>query len=630
LYKLAARLQRVCAAAVALLVAVFPGSSLSPIATEADEGSTERIERAAAEHAPMQPWLMPDGTLLSGPIGQTQSANWSGYLSTGQSPYTSIVGRWIVPSVTLAPVTSVSPTAPSPPATSPSPTPSPSPVPAVSPLPRVAPLPPIAPLPRVAPLPPVTPLPRVAPLPAVAAALNLAGSSAAGDPADQLSSLWIGIGGAIGDSTLIQLGTEQDVAAASGAATYFAWFEMLPAAQIMLPPQQFPVAPGDIMTASLQCIAPCAAAAQSWTLSMTDQTAGWTFLLPNVAYQSSLASAEWILEATLAVIPPSTTIAVQPLPDFGTTTFSADLVNGVSPGLTPTQAVELIDPNGGSTANPSIAVGGMTFQVCFGSGGVLTPCPPPSVLLAAAVLPSSRSVELGNTATAFATLINAGPATVTGCGIAPITPVSANFAYQTTDPATNAIVGQPNTPVSLAAGAAQSFVVAFSPTAPFDPSDVALGFVCAGLLGPPIFPGLNTSLLSASATPVPDIVALAATASNDGILHLPGNSGANAFAVAVVNLGATAAITATANTGVASLPLAVAICQTNPASGQCLGPAASSASTTIMANATPTFAIFAAAVDGVPFVPQTNRIFVEFSDANGVVRGSTSVAVETQ
>jgi hypothetical protein len=32
----------------------------------------------------------------------------------------------------------------------------------------------------------------------------------------------------------------------------------------------------------------------------------------------------------------------------------------------------------------------------------------------------------------------------------------------------------------------------------------------------------------------------------------------------------------------------------------------------------------------VPFVPQTNRIFVEFSDVSGIVRGSTGVAVETQ
>jgi hypothetical protein len=95
-------------------------------------------------------------------------------------------------------------------------------------------------------------------------------------------------------------------------------------------------------------------------------------------------------------------------------------------------------------------------------------------------------------------------------------------------------------------------------------------------------------------------------------------------------VGTTAAITATANTGAVNLPLAISICQTNPATGQCLGTAALSASTTINANATPTFAIFAAATGGVPFVPQTNRIIVEFSDANEVVRGSTSVAVETQ
>jgi hypothetical protein len=252
------------------------------------------------------------------------------------------------------------------------------------------------------------------------------------------------------------------------------------------------------------------------------------------------------------------------------------------------------------------------------------------VTLVAAVLPSSRSVELGNTATAFATLINAGPAATTGCGITPITPVSAGFTYQTTNPATNAVTGQPNTPINLAAGASQSFVIALSPTASFGPSDVALGFVCSTLSGPPIYPGLNTLLFSASSAPVPDIVALAATASNDGILHLAGASGANAFAVATVNLGADSAITATANTGAASLPIAVSICQTNPITGQCVGAAASTASATVAANATPTFAIFAAATSSVPFVPQTNRIFVEFSDAGGAIRGSTSVAVETR
>jgi len=129
---------------------------------------------------------------------------------------------------------------------------------------------------------------------------------------------------------------------------------------------------------------------------------------------------------------------------------------------------------------------------------------------------------------------------------------------------------------------------------------------------------------------VPDVVALAATAQNDGILHIIGTTGSNAFAVATVNVGSSASITATANTGAATLPLAISLCQTDPTSGQCISSVGPSVTTTINANATPTFAIFATASGSVPFDPANNRIFVEFSDANAVVRGSTSVAVETQ
>jgi hypothetical protein len=100
--------------------------------------------------------------------------------------------------------------------------------------------------------------------------------------------------------------------------------------------------------------------------------------------------------------------------------------------------------------------------------------------------------------------------------------------------------------------------------------------------------------------------------------------------VATVNVGASAQITATATTGAATLPLAISLCQTNPMSGVCISSIGSTVTTTINATATPTFAIFATASDSVPFVPQTNRIFVEFTDANEIVRGSTSVAVETQ
>jgi hypothetical protein len=64
---------------------------------------------------------------------------------------------------------------------------------------------------------------------------------------------------------------------------------------------------------------------------------------------------------------------------------------------------------------------------------------------------------------------------------------------------------------------------------------------CTGVSAAPSNTGLNTLLPSASTTPVPDIVALAATAQNDGILHITGTMGSNAFAVTTVNVGASAA-----------------------------------------------------------------------------------------
>jgi hypothetical protein len=137
-------------------------------------------------------------------------------------------------------------------------------------------------------------------------------------------------------------------------------------------------------------------------------------------------------------------------------------------------------------------------------------------------------VQVGNTATAFATIINSGAA-ASGCAIAPVTSVPASFVYQTTDPATNGLTGSPNTPVSIPAGAAQSFVIALTPNAPVVPTEVALGFDCAGANAARSNTGLNTLLYSASVTPVPDIVALAATAMNDGILHITGTSGSNAL-----------------------------------------------------------------------------------------------------
>ena len=313
-----------------------------------------------------------------------------------------------------------------------------------------------------------------------------------------------------------------------------------------------------------------------------------------------------------------------PLP-VGTVTFNVIDPSPLPGGSTQLTMQDNDVPSGLfiSALNPPdpilVVYGGAELKVAGG---------PSLVPIVAAVLPASRSVQIGNPATAFATIINAGGESATACSIAPLTGVPADFDHQTTDPLTNALTGTPNTPVDIAAGASQSFLLVFTPSAEIAPTDVQLTFDCANSNPAPVTVGLNTLLLSASSTPVPDIVALAATPTGDGIVDVPGASGANAFAVASVNVGVGGNVMATLDTGAASLPLNLFICETD-LQGACLSPPAASVMTTINALATPTFTIIVNGDGTVPFDPANNRIFVRFQDAGGVTRGSTSVAVQT-
>jgi hypothetical protein len=143
---------------------------------------------------------------------------------------------------------------------------------------------------------------------------------------------------------------------------------------------------------------------------------------------------------------------------------------------------------------------------------------------------------------------------------------------------------------------------------------------------------VNTLLLTSTSTPGPDIVALAATVTNDGIANIPGATGTGFFAVATVNVGAGAPITATADTGNATLPAVLTLCQTNPATGVCINPATPGPSATVQIDAgqTPTFAVFVRGTGPVGFNPGVNRAFVRFKTAGGAIVGATSVAVRTQ
>jgi hypothetical protein len=195
------------------------------------------------------------------------------------------------------------------------------------------------------------------------------------------SSTWVGIGGYCEnplctkvDRSLIQLGTEQDVSSA-GVTTYSSWYELLPQFPVVMPTDTYPVTPGDVITASLQCNNPCPRRNQSWTLTMSNAPGPNSHYLAwqwstKVTYTSSKLSAVWIEEA------PSSAGGILPLADFGTATIDPDLGNESTPSLSlATNGILMADP-WGQTANPS-APGAASFNVCWGSGGAFTSCPAP-------------------------------------------------------------------------------------------------------------------------------------------------------------------------------------------------------------------------------------------------------------
>jgi hypothetical protein len=250
--------------------------------------------------------------------------------------------------------------------------------------------------------------------------------------------------------------------------------------------------------------------------------------------------------------------------------------------------------------------------------------------LVSAVLPTARAVQVGGTTTFFATMINAGPVTLDNCRVALpfLSAYDVALNYQTTDPLTNGLSGTPGTPVSLAGGGTQSFVVSRQNSSGPVP-EMELLFGCDGVPPAASVAGVNTFDLTIFSSPPADVIALAATPTNDGILTVP-NGGAAAFALASTNVGVADTLTVSVDTGTATLPLTATICQTDPADGQCQAVPAATVSLSYSAGAAPTFSVFLQATGAIPFAPGASRVFVRFTDADGNQHGATSVAVRTQ
>jgi Peptidase A4 family len=155
------------------------------------------------------------------------------------------------------------------------------------------------------------------------------------------SSDWIGIGGGcvdanclVGDNTLIQTGTEQDVSA-TGQTSYSAWWELVPAPSISI---SMTVQPGDHMHAS---IAELVADSDVWTITLQDVTQNETFT-QTVPYPSTHLTAEWIEETPLLI---GTNAGFASLPNLSSPVFDLATVNGQAANLNASEEIQLIDSN---------------------------------------------------------------------------------------------------------------------------------------------------------------------------------------------------------------------------------------------------------------------------------------------
>jgi peptidase A4-like protein len=187
------------------------------------------------------------------------------------------------------------------------------------------------------------------------------------------SSQWVGIDG-FNDNSLIQTGTESDYH--NGSAHYGAWWEILPAAETVIP--SLAVKPGDLMSASItQTIG-----TTSWTITLTDVTTGQSFSTVQT-YTGPQTSAEWIEEA------PTVNGRVAPLAHYYNATTGrgtpvsfdsgaaapVNTANGSNPGLTTSESGVMIQQNAqvSTPSAPDSDTDG--FNMEYGSK---VPNPPPS------------------------------------------------------------------------------------------------------------------------------------------------------------------------------------------------------------------------------------------------------------
>lgn len=154
---------------------------------------------------------------------------------------------------------------------------------------------------------------------------------------------WVGIGG-VTSRDLIQAGTQAIVQ--GGTVTYEAWYELLPDYQERVP---LALSAGDTVSVSINQVS-----SGLWRISFTNETTGKGYST-DVAYDSSLNSAEWIEERPVAV--GGRFASYVPLDNFGSIAFenAYAIDNGarVSIAAAGGQAIRMVTDSGIALASPS-------------------------------------------------------------------------------------------------------------------------------------------------------------------------------------------------------------------------------------------------------------------------------------
>lgn len=155
---------------------------------------------------------------------------------------------------------------------------------------------------------------------------------------------WIGIGGGcvdssceVTDNTLIQDGTEQDVAS-DGSASYSAWWEVIPGPSFTI---SMTVKPGDHMYSSITQVEN--EPDEVWEITLKDLTRKQTFT-QEVPYPSTHLTAEWIEETPLVIGTSGTGLA--DLPNLTKPDFNKATVNGAPADLKSSQRIDLVNSSG--------------------------------------------------------------------------------------------------------------------------------------------------------------------------------------------------------------------------------------------------------------------------------------------